>query len=151
MMMILLSLLIKTCITRFMLIHIDTLCDRISLSCEFAEILDSVHFMKQPKSTTELSNHISKKISLHKHLRQMSLQTVMQSGWKSKGSRWSINIVLDTTWKKITSTDGTLLWEILNNYCMHITFLYLGRSTDRCINYRCHECECEFPVTCIIV
>jgi hypothetical protein len=80
-------MMIKICVTRFMLIHIDTLCDRASLSCEFVEFLDSVHFMKQPKSTTELSNHMSKKNSLHKHCKQMSLQAVMQSGWKSKGSR----------------------------------------------------------------
>ena len=44
-----------------MLIHIDTMCDRASLRCEFAEFLDSAHFRKQPKSTTELSNHTSKK------------------------------------------------------------------------------------------
>jgi len=44
-MMMLLLLLIKTSVTWFMLIHIDTLCERASLSCEFAEFLDSVHFM----------------------------------------------------------------------------------------------------------
>jgi len=60
-MMMMLPLMIKTCVTRFMLIHINTLCNRASLSCEFAEFLDSIHFMKQPKSTTELSNHMSKK------------------------------------------------------------------------------------------
>ena len=86
-MMMMLLLLIKTCVTWFMLIHIDTLCERASLSCEFAEFLDSVHFMKQPKLTPEFSNHMSKKNSLHKQCKQMSLQAVMQSGWKSKGSR----------------------------------------------------------------
>jgi hypothetical protein len=39
-MMTLLLLLIKTSVTWFILIHIDTLCERASLSCEFAEFLD---------------------------------------------------------------------------------------------------------------
>ena len=60
-MMLLLLLLIKTHVTWFMLIHTGTLCDRASLNYEFTEFLDSVHFMKQPKSTTELSYHMSKK------------------------------------------------------------------------------------------
>jgi len=63
-----------------MLIHIDTMCDKASLCCEFAEFLDSVHFRKQSKSTAELSNRKSKKNSLHKHFKQMSLQAVTQSG-----------------------------------------------------------------------
>jgi len=41
---------------------------------------------------------MSKKNSLQKHCKQMSLQAVMQSEWKSKGSRLSISIVLDMTW-----------------------------------------------------
>jgi len=58
-----------------MIIHIDTLCETASLSCEFAEFLDSVHFMKQ----TQIHNRIVKSYEYEK-LAAQTLQANVIAG-----------------------------------------------------------------------